>query len=94
MFFFTDFLEGGSKDFPVEQRSQLWQKVIELVDFIELLCSVEEAKLSFGFAHRGIVYRKGAKRREVSRNVLRHYQFLEVTIIPKKARGEDRRKWQ
>ena len=46
MFFFTDFMEKGTKHFPIDQRVEFGQKVVELVDFIESVFEVEETVLT------------------------------------------------
>ena len=52
-FFCADFVEVAAEEFPVDEGVECRQEVIEFVDFIELCVEVEEAELSFGFAHRG-----------------------------------------
>ena len=46
MFFFTDFVQCGAKEFPIDQRIQCGEEVVELIDIFEWVFSVEEAKLS------------------------------------------------
>jgi hypothetical protein len=40
-----------AKDFPVDDGVEFGKEVVDLIDFIELCFEVEEAELSFGFAH-------------------------------------------
>jgi hypothetical protein len=51
MFFLADFIEYGAEYFPIDQRVEFRQEVVELVDFIELRFEIEEAELSFVFTH-------------------------------------------
>jgi hypothetical protein len=47
----TDFEKVIAKDFPVDDGVEFGEEVVDLIDFIELCFEVEEAELSFGFAH-------------------------------------------
>jgi len=46
MFLGVDFVENGTKHFPIDQRVEFGQKVVALVDFIELLFEGEEGVLT------------------------------------------------
>jgi hypothetical protein len=71
-FFLSDFVEGGSKDFPVDEGVEFRQEIVELVDFIKLFFEVEESELSFGFGHE----RKKVMEWTMQANNLAHFRRL------------------
>lgn len=50
-FFFSNDFELVAKDFEVDDGLEFRQKVVDLVDFVELVFQVEESELSFVFGH-------------------------------------------
>jgi len=46
-FFFTDFVEVGAKESPVDQSVEFGQEVVELIDFIELCFDLKERRMAF-----------------------------------------------
>jgi hypothetical protein len=50
----ADCVEIVAKDFPVDDGVEFGKEVVDLIDLIELCFEVEEAELSFGFAHGNV----------------------------------------
>jgi hypothetical protein len=53
-FFLADFVEGLAKNFPIDERVELGQKVVDGVNFVKLIFEIEKRILP-GFAHDRIV---------------------------------------
>ena len=47
-FFFTGFGEIGPKDFPIDERVELGEEVVDLINLVEMVFEIEEGKLARG----------------------------------------------
>ena len=71
VFVFSDFAEDGSKQFPVDEGVEVRQKVVEFVDFCQLLFQIKEAVLSGACAHGNSVPKSKKRSSEKNYSILR-----------------------